>query len=499
MGFFFLFSYSAFQTVELPKKKPVVTEEEDDTIATYSLLYYPPTKDIDYIDRINFTDYPTASHFAIIQQKGYSYPRFRTLERTKIPKLHCEDKFRVTDIVKGTTVTGRLFILADGHGGSGCSEYFVRRTPAAVNNICSNYDSQEFSDPNVQNKLHMDIKAMIQGLDDDYLALKRQQIHCKSANERVENDGCTLILNIFMGEWLINVNVGDSRSVLISAPEPSVDSPPKADTIDSNYKMDVVFASQDHKPYLKHLARHILENGGEFVDSSQNRVIKVELDKLGTKNNKRSALKKARIRPKKSCEHPPTLNVARSCGDLDFKMESKIISCEPDITFIQISNQPHTDHCVFQSDSHKQQHRRHFLFMSTDGTFDYMFEEAAEQQNKAIARVIGPMIENGEKIGKYLFEEEEAKNLPTVETTDTDEGIKVASVRISPPEGVVESTSRIPLLHRELSAEESKARKIKERTLVASAKYFANREAAHGFFAPTLQNYDDCTIILIEI
>jgi hypothetical protein len=679
---------------------------EEDTIFDYSLMYNPPTNDMDYIDRINFTEYPIAGHFAIVQQKGYSYPRFRSHEKIKIPKVNCEDKFRVTDILKDGKVTGRLFILADGHGGPGCSEYFVRKTPAAVEKLCANYDATTLGDEKVQKKLETEIKSTIQDLDDDYLKLKRDQIANKSSpEEHVDNDGCTLILNIFLGEWLININVGDSRTVLISAPEPS-NAPPtsieNANTlgVDNDYKMDVVFASQDHKPYLEHLARHILENGGEFVDSVQNRVIKVELDKLredGNRHAKRVALKNARIRPKdyqagldksaalaaqaaidaaattaqaSSTSTPaqnttestpgtpisevdtklvtgfaaqsairttantsntpnhnhtapplfktriredriPSLNVARSCGDLDFKMdpEHKIISCEPDVTFIRISDQPYVDHTILLNGPHKEK-RRHFLFMSTDGTFDYMYEETAERQNRAIAKVIGPMIEDGEKIGKYLLADEERVKGATIEHGKEETKAKEAQVKkddaavdnmdvdikaevepnntlengqanddekekseeetinskeqdseerselkkedelinkelekvnvqqdsdnkmdengaeekkevgtteerekvngdISPMDVDVPSAEdnkeevvqlpRIPLLHRELNPQESEDRKVKERTLVHSARYFANREGAHGFFASTLQDYDDCTIILVEI
>jgi serine/threonine protein phosphatase PrpC len=472
--------------------------KEDSTIEHYSLLYNPPKSDMDYIDSINFTDYPTASHFAIVQQKGYSYPRFRSHEKTKIPKIQCEDKFRVTDILKDDSIIGRLFILADGHGGSGCSEYFVRKTPIAVNAICQNYDIHQLDTPGIQQSLQDNIKVMIQNLDDQYLALKRQQIHSRtSLDEHIDNDGCTLILNIFLGEWLINVNVGDSRTILVSAPEPTLNRQIKTANltgVNSEYKMDVVFASQDHKPYLEHLARHILENGGEFVDSAHKRVIKVQLDKLrddGRKNNKRGSLKKARIRPKlynvdDDTARTPTLNVARSCGDLDFKMneERKIISCEPDTTFIRISNQP-------QAEDKKK--KRHFLFMSTDGTFDYMFEEIPEQQNRAIARVMGPMIEDGEKTGKLLLEQD-------IETPACADGEKIKNPTVQTiNEYDSEELPRIPLLHRELTDEESKARTIKERTLVSSARYFADREGCHGFFAPTTQNYDDCTIILVEI
>lgn len=593
-----------------------------------------------------------------MQQKGYSYPRFRSHEKVKIPKVNCEDKFRVTDILKDGVVKGRLFILADGHGGPGCSEYFVRKTPAAVEKVCYDYDPTTLGDEKVQKKLENDIKIMIQTLDDEYLTMKREQIAKKATpEEHVDNDGCTLILNIFLGEWLININVGDSRTVLISAPEPSGKTPPtsieNANTLgtDNDYKMDVVFASQDHKPYLEHLARHILENGGEFVDSVQNRVIKVEkLREDGNRHAKRVSLKNARIRPKdyqagldktaalaaeaaetevpgwaaqsavrttantntNSNPQPlvknriredriPSLNVARSCGDLDFKMDPlhKIISCEPDVTFIRISDQPYVDHTVLLNGPHKEK-RRHFLFMSTDGTFDYMYEETAERQNRAIAKVLGPMIEDGEKIGRFLLEEEERvkgetiehgkENTPELENETKEDSMEVDSQSPSEttePKDVTDSNDNdtkenvnenkkdekeddtevkkedeksndsekdttkdenvkedntsndntekdmkndenvkedstksdavpmdvdipssdedtlelphIPLLYRELTKEEAYARKLKERTLVSSARYFANRESAHGFFASTLQDYDDCTIILVEI
>ncbi|KAG2203694.1 hypothetical protein INT46_001724 [Mucor plumbeus] len=576
----------------VPTPQPEVVEK--DTIANYSLIYTPPTSDLDYIDPINFSEYNIASNFAIVQQKGYSYPRFRSHEKIKIPKVHCEDKYRVSDISKNKRVVGRLFVLADGHGGPGCSEYFVRKTPEAVQAVCSKYFPSKLGDPAVQAKLEKDIKIMIQKLDDSYLDIKRKQIAfaAENTNETVDNDGCTLVLNLFMGEWLINVNVGDSRSVLITAPEPSTPLPvtsPYTVGIDKDYNFDVEFASQDHKPYLEHLARHILENGGEFVDSVQNRVIKVDVEKLredGNRHAKRVSLKNARIRPKdyqagldqstipilpkssnarntatedRDRDRVPSLNVARSCGDLDFKMDPdhKIISCEPDVTFIRISDTRRGFRTTIKNGPNKEK-RRHFLFMSTDGTFDYMYEETAERQNKAIAKILGPMIEDGEKIGHYLLDEEDKLreealikkkkiaavankkkeqdsfkveedgqidimsgniNTTTTGTTrvngmhnekeeETDAGSPM-SIDLPPPQGdhdnqkeekeEDETLPQVPLLHKELDDDDLKARRIKERTLVYSARYFANREGAHGFFASKLQDYDDCTIILVEI
>ncbi|KAF7724868.1 hypothetical protein EC973_000581 [Apophysomyces ossiformis] len=599
---------------------------EEDTICDYSLLYAPPPADMDYIDPINFEEYPKASYFAAVQQKGYSYPRFRSHEKIKIPKPHCEDKFRVTDIVREEggvkKIVGRLFILADGHGGPGCSEYFVRNTPAAIQTLCANYEPQELADKDVQLSFEQDIKRMVEQLDEKYLAIKRAQhgwqnkdtedIDMEKGNDHlirkhdgiepesqnsscaVTNDGCTLVLNIFFGDWMINVNVGDSRTILLSAPEPgpTPTTYPIASGVDKDYLMEVVFASQDHKPYLEHLAREILENGGEFVDAVQNRVIKVELDKLredGNRQAKRIALKNARIRPKDyqsiandhngdttvqswaaqsavrttannyparrvSDDRIPSLNVARSCGDLDFKMDPKrkIISCEPDVTFIKISDSV-TENASGNENTEKandtttrtiltcgprNERRRHFLFMSTDGTFDYMYEETPERQNRAIAKAVGAMIEDGEKIGSYLLEQE--KDIKTIEhipdNADNTEANTTQDIEMTesqpeqqpkseneehkepkatnteeaevkdeqPAEQASEETllpppPPPPLLFRELTEQEEKIRKIKERTLSMTARYFANRESAHGFFSSKLQDYDDCTVMLIEI
>ncbi|KAL0087847.1 hypothetical protein J3Q64DRAFT_1809114 [Phycomyces blakesleeanus] len=450
-----------------------IAQSEEDTIFDYSLLYAPPPADMNYLDPINFVDYPIAANFAAVQQKGYSYPRFRSHEKIKIPKIHCEDRFRVADIhdTTGKKVVGRVFILADGHGGRGCSEYFVRKTPRALEKVCAEYNPQQLDNKEVQERFEHDIKLMVESLDEDYLTIKRAQLSGKSdscfpgknESEKTDNDGCTLILNVFF-DWLVNVNVGDSRTILISAPEPS-SAPvtmdyPLTGGVDKDYLMEVVFASQDHKPYLEHLAREILENGGEFVDSVQNRIIKVELDKLredGNRQAKRIALKNARIRPKDyQVTHDqangdtsvqgwatqsavrttannvpawraredriPSLNVARSCGDLDFKLnpKQKIISCEPDDpnNNSEDSSKEIPPRTMVTSSAHKEK-RRHFLFMSTDGTFDYMYEEAPDKQNRVIAKAIGAMVEDGEKAGRYILEQEEHNEGQTIEHTSS--------------------------------------------------------------------------------
>lgn len=624
------------------------------------MLYAPPTDDLNYIQTANVERYPAASHFAVAQQTGYSYPRFRSHDKIKIPKDCCEDRFAVCDIklldekTQELSISGRVFVLADGHGGPGCSEYFIRHVPVSVQSICAKYTAEQVSELEIQTKLEVEFKDMVAELDEAYLSIKREEfkkqaelmeedkakklepattgdadaMETDDANDnpgtKVNNDGCTLIINLLVGEWLVNINVGDSRTILMSAPEYTKTNVNGFDysnspVIDQNYKMDVVFASQDHKPYLEHLAREIMDMGGEFVDSVQNRVIRVDLDKTkddGNRHAKRLALKHARIRPrdyqppagheywKANSSSPnspftingngqqvkvrirddkiPSLNVARSCGDLDFKMDPKrkIISCEPDVTFVRVLDHSHRQQVALShggntpvnTDS-KSKPRRYFLFMSSDGCFDHMHEELPEKQNRIVAKGVGHFIEEGEKFGEAYWSREEDEILDAMEkqardaaaaaieppttssttvghngsavepaaditishentidhtttametTTATDDGA-TTTIDVSatidhttsaagtpmqtdtPPivDGVDRPSAPQPprplLVVPELPREEIKRRRIKERILSNTVRYFTNREGDLAVFSSTLQDYDDCTIILVEI
>jgi len=647
---------------------------DDDTIKIYSLLYAPPTDDLNYLQTADIERYPAASHFAISQQTGYSYPRFRSHDKIKIPKDCCEDRFAVCDIklldekTNELSIAGRVFVLADGHGGPGCSEYFIRHVPIAVQNVCGKYTAEQISELEIQTKLEVELKHMVSELDEAYLAIKRQEFQKQAdlmeedkakkleqpstettddmdtdevsdnPGTKVNNDGCTLIINLLVGEWLVNINVGDSRSILMSAPEYTRTNDfdinnQSATANDTNYKLDVVFASQDHKPYLEHLAREIVEMGGEFVDSVQNRIIRIDLDKTkdeGNRHAKRLALKHARIRPRdyqppagheywKANSTPnspytingngqqvkvrirddkiPSLNVARSCGDLDFKMDPKrkIISCEPDITFVRVLDHSYRQQVALAhgdnsninntlSSPTSAKPRRYFLFMSSDGCFDHMHEDVPEKQNRIIAKGLGHFIEDGEKFGEAYWSREEDDALDALEKQTAAAAAAAASTGVekngasvqpesasnpvvdsaaktaepnaaatnttadlstvgamatdnvnnnimveshdatitttttttttpmqtdTPPvvvDGVMATPSPAPplpprplLVVPQLAREKIKQRRIKERILSNAVRYFTNREGDLSVFSSTLQDYDDCTIILVEI
>ncbi|KAG2171370.1 hypothetical protein INT43_009031 [Umbelopsis isabellina] len=611
---------------------------DDDTINVYSLLYAPPTDDLNYIQTANVERYPAASHFAISQQTGYSYPRFRSHDKVKIPKDCCEDRFAVCDIklldekTNELQIGGRAFVLTDGHGGPGCSEYFIRNVPNAIQEICAKYTADQVSELEVQVKLETEFKDMVTQLDEAFLAIKREEFKkqaelmeedkakklepspateggdpmetdenatTENPDTKVNNDGCTLIINLLIGEWLVNINVGDSRTILMSAPVCVKGSANGFDAnrnmgggIDQNYKLDVVFASQDHKPYLEHLAREIVDKGGEFVDSVQNRVIRVDLDKTKDESNrhaKRLALKHARIRPRdyqppagheywKANSAPnspytingngqqvkvrirddkiPSLNVARSCGDLDFKMDPnrKIISCEPDVTFVRVLDHNYRQQALGNGASTENNvnatnaptnPRRYFLFVSSDGCFDHMHEDVPEKQNRIIAKGLGHFLEDGEKFGEAYWGREEDEILDAIEkqakeatastaastitdgdktTASTNDSTNIAEpvkpeqnmtmtdhsgsaqpdtapMQTDTPvvDGIEKPTPRPCLVVPPLSREALKARRIKERILSNAVRYFTNREGDLGVFSSTLQDYDDCTIILTEI
>lgn len=72
------------------------------------------------------------------------------------------------------------------------------------------------------------------------------------------DDGCTLALNILVDGWLVNCNVGDSRTCLAYRPAQS-------------FSWSTIFASEDHSLANADLAHHIVESGGEFIDETTGR------------------------------------------------------------------------------------------------------------------------------------------------------------------------------------------------------------------------------------
>ncbi|KAG0261777.1 Protein phosphatase 1L [Mortierella polycephala] len=336
----------------------------------------------DYPDRrseygVDLTHEP--SMFAVEQQIGYRYPRLRT-GRERLPKTDCEDGFAVADLKHHDGYLGRLFCITDGHGGRACSSFVIATIPGAMQVILGKYKPSDLSLPNVQQLVKNQITEAIRLIDKEYLDYKKQQYllyKAKKIPHDPGSDGTTLIVNIFIDKWVICVNVGDSRSILSSR--------------DAIGRWNVDFYSEDHTPSLERLAQTIYANGGEFV-THDDKVIRFDPNFKNDKKNRQS-LKEARIRVKDGASNLygipyrtrngqcASVNLGACIGDVLYKLDpvNPVLSCKPDITFIDIS---------------KIQHG--YLLMASDGLWDYVQRGGKVQdQNSAVCQFVGDKLDRG--------------------------------------------------------------------------------------------------------
>ncbi|CAG8655992.1 26339_t:CDS:10 [Gigaspora margarita] len=360
-----------------PKASSSVTDEDS----------YLNLNGIDIITRIplDFNDIDTfigPSSFAVAQQTGYSGFRNKPSQ----PKAECQDAYCVKDLRNhdGSHIA-RLFCLADGHGGSGCSQFLIENIPDRVEKLLQELLQDDhtinFDDENTQNLFKKWIKDLIKKLDDEYIDDKREKFrrwkHLRDQGNdsaKPDDDGATLIINLFVGNWFVNVNV-------------------------------------DHKPFLERLALQIFQSGGMFVESKNGKTDKnIEFDPFINRPIRKN-MKKARIRLSDQDEDENedgipfkdgsgkyiSLNVAATCGDLFFKLDplNRIIDCVPDVFFKKLDGKYNGDR---------------FLLMCSDGLIDHLreSESKADRQNQIIANFIGEKLfsENPVSIVKYLCDRE---------------------------------------------------------------------------------------------
>ncbi|KAF9365902.1 hypothetical protein BGX34_007710 [Mortierella sp. NVP85] len=321
------------------------------------------------------------SMFAVEQQTGYTYPRLRTSRRERLPKPDCEDGFAVADLKHSEGFLGRLFCVADGHGGRACSSFVIATFPGAMQVIMGKYKPSDLSTPEIQDAIKDQITEAIRVIDKEYLDYKKQQYllyKAKKSDHDPGSDGTTLIANIFIDKWVICVNVGDSRSILSSR--------------DAHGRWNVDFFSEDHSPSLERLAQTIYANGGEFV-THDDKVIKFDPNFKNDKKH-RLSLKDARIRVKDGASNlygipyrtrngqaARSINLGASIGDVLYKLDpvKPILSCKPDITFIDISEIQYG-----------------YVLIASDGLWDYVQRGGKVQdQNASVSQFVGDKLERG--------------------------------------------------------------------------------------------------------
>ncbi|KAG0196609.1 hypothetical protein BGX28_009946 [Mortierella sp. GBA30] len=332
--------------------------------------------------------------FACEQQVGYSYPRLRNSGRERLPKGDCEDGYAIADLTHNGTFLGRLFCITDGHGGRACSSFVIATIPGAMQVILGKYKPTDLSQPYVQEVIRGQITEAVRLIDKEYLEYKKQQYllyKSKKLPKDPGSDGTTLIVNIFIDKWIICLNLGDSRSVLGSR--------------DPRGRWTVEFHSEDHTPSLERLAQTIYANGGEFV-THDDKVIRFD-PTLNNDKKHRQSLREARIRVKDGESnmygipyrttngHCASVNLGACIGDVLYKLDpvNPILSCKPDITFIDISTI-----------------QEGFLLMATDGLWDYVKAGGRKHDpNAAVCQFVGDKIDRGwneQRIVSFLSDRE---------------------------------------------------------------------------------------------
>ncbi|KAG0092507.1 Protein phosphatase 1L [Podila epicladia] len=320
------------------------------------------------------------SMFAVEQQVGYTYPRLRTSGRERLPKADCEDGFAVSDLKFRGGYLGRLFCITDGHGGRACSSFVIATIPGAMQVILGKYKPKDLSLLSVQSLVKSQIIEAVRLIDKEYLDYKKQQYLLYKA-KKIPNDpgsdGTTLIVNIFIDKWIININLGDSRTMLSQR--------------DQMGRWNVDFYSEDHTPSLERLAQTIYANGGEFV-THDDKVIRFDPNLKNDKKHRQS-LKEARIRVKDAASNLygipyrtrngqcASVNLGACIGDVLYKLDpvNPVLSCKPDITFIDISSI-----------------QRGYLLMASDGLWDYVQRGGKVQdQNAAVSQFVGDKLDRG--------------------------------------------------------------------------------------------------------
>ncbi|KAG0332570.1 Protein phosphatase 1L [Podila horticola] len=307
------------------------------------------------------------SMFAVEQQTGYAYPRLRNSGRSRLQKEECEDGFAISDLKYNNTFLGRLFCITDGHGGRACSNFVIATIPGAMQVILGKYKPSDISLPSVQETIKRQVTEALRLIDKEYLEYKKQQyllFKAKAIPNDPGSDGTTLIVNIFIDKWIINVNLGDSRSMISSR--------------DITGRWNVDFFSEDHTPSLERLAHTIYANGGEFV-THDDKVIRFDPNLKSDKKH-RVSLKEARIRVKDAASNAygipyrtrngqcASVNLGACIGDVLYKLDpvNPVLTCTPDVTFIDITK-------IQQG----------YLIMASDGLWDYVQRGGKVQDQNA--------------------------------------------------------------------------------------------------------------------
>lgn len=309
----------------------------------------------------------------------------------------------------GTSTNSKmfLFVMADGHGGSDAAKFFVNKTQEAITLLVESrrWDLSFHRDREI---FEREVVNIFNTLDDNFVKMKidsfknaaasasKNSTDCIVDNSNTifkpKDDGCTLVVNIIYQNYLININTGDSRTILATkklVPNTSTS---------NNFRC--MFSSKDHNMAHAEKIAHAHRMGGKFIsrDGTMTELIcskppSVPLvinntpppDNISSKDASDGDKRVSTDSYKKlgngfglrlyrpftkqlrelnfSCNR--TLNLSAAMGDVLFKVDPCIVSCSPDVKFVRLSS-----------------YREYLIIAATDGVWDHIDTTRDERFSK---------------------------------------------------------------------------------------------------------------------
>ncbi|KAJ1553673.1 hypothetical protein HK405_007255 [Cladochytrium tenue] len=310
----------------------------------------------------------------------------------------------------------RVFVLADGHGGVRAAKFFVPRIRDLMHELIVSrpWDLDLESDRLLWVER---VEALFVTADAEYVALQTEAykkwketgaVH----SQRPPDDGCTLIATVLIGGWLVNMNVGDSRTVVYSRASAKVaagSSPSPGDahtqtTTATREAAEVVlqgeksgaptddgsslwreqFSSVDHNMSHSGKVWDIHRSGGHFISPpGAARPVQIEpperrqhrpyLELNGGRVSRQSSEPVRAV----GVSHRRTLNLTATMGDLLFKVSPPVLSPRPDLHFLRL-------------DADKD----YTVVMATDGVWDHLASQGSEAaQNRAVLDLVAAAVD----------------------------------------------------------------------------------------------------------
>jgi len=339
---------------------------------------------------------PIGIVWSVTSEQGY---RKKNGERTKLhetiedfhwPKRN-DHAFERSHPINGKSI--KMYILADGHGGNEAPQIFLARACASCFKVMEdkNWDLSKEDHQKELKKILTDtyIKLDKQFCEEKVLEYEEYNRNGKEGKKPVD-DGCTLIVNIIYDGYLINVNTGDSRTVMGSKKE-------KTHFLQkATYEYSPVFSSLDQSPDHPEKAYNVSHNGGIFLSSGgipqrrpniepfEKRGMVTYPELVGTRIYRPSNKRIEEL----GISHLMTLNMGGSMGDLLFKIEPAVISCRPDVSIVKIDSSVDN-----------------MLLIATDGIWDHLNWQEPEKQNEKIMSYISKQLGDGAEVSEELLNE----------------------------------------------------------------------------------------------